>query len=252
MTGRTFDAARASLRSWLRSLLAKRNQTPYRRTRRLFLEELEDRVTPSTVSWTGGGDGVSWSDARNWTNPGDPGKLPGSSDDVLINKSGVGKINIGTGAFAVHSLNDTTAALSIASGGSLSLAAVAATSTFGQNVTVQSGASLSVGAGASILFSPWETLTDNGSLSFSSDTVTLGPGTVIAIGNRGLLSASGTSFGGNAGQIIANSGGHFIASNSTFILHAARNETSSNSWKLSVISDANVSACAVGTRSNTS
>ena len=36
------------------------------------------------------------------------------------------------------------------------------------------------------------------------------------------------------------------------ILHAARSETSSNSWKSRVISDANFSAWVVGTRSNTS
>src|SRR6516164_6188099 len=36
------------------------------------------------------------------------------------------------------------------------------------------------------------------------------------------------------------------------ILHAARSETSSNSWKLRVINDASFSACVVDTRSNTS
>ena len=39
---------------------------------------------------------------------------------------------------------------------------------------------------------------------------------------------------------------------SMIILHAARNETSSNSWKLSVMSDASLAACVVGTPSNTS
>lgn len=41
------------------------------------------------------------------------------------------------------------------------------------------------------------------------------------------------------------------SSSPEFILHAARNETSSNSWKLSVISDTSFSACVVRTRSNT-
>jgi hypothetical protein len=36
------------------------------------------------------------------------------------------------------------------------------------------------------------------------------------------------------------------------MLHAARSETSSNSWKLSVISDASLSAWVDGTRSNAS
>ena len=94
-------------------------------------------------------------------------------DDVTINKSGVGTITVGAGSYAVGSLNDTTAGLSIASGGSLSIAGAVA-STFGQNVTVQSGGTLAVGAGASVATRSGNvTLTDNGTSSFASgDAVT--------------------------------------------------------------------------------
>src|SRR6516165_7493133 len=118
----------------------RRRKFPYIR---LGFEVLEDRVVPASYSWTGGAGTLNWADAGNWSN----NVVPGSGDDVTINKAGVDTIAI-TGAQSVRSLNDTTAALSIASGGSLSLASVAATSTFGQNVTVQSGGSLSVGSGA--------------------------------------------------------------------------------------------------------
>jgi hypothetical protein len=47
-------------------------------------------------------------------------------------------------------------------------------------------------------------------------------------------------------------GKKLVMAPSEFILRAARNEPSSNSWRLSVISGANFSACVVGTRPNTS
>ena len=43
-------------------------------------ELLEARFLLSTVSWDGGGDGVSWNDPRNWSND----SLPTASDDVVI------------------------------------------------------------------------------------------------------------------------------------------------------------------------
>src|SRR5947209_7543828 len=92
------------------------------------------RARPARPTECGGIAGtLSWSDINNWSN----NAVPTSNDDVTISKAGVGTITIGTGTYPVRSLNDTTAPLSIAPGGSLSLAAVAVTSTFGQNVTVQ-------------------------------------------------------------------------------------------------------------------
>ncbi len=109
---------------------------------RLGLEELESRLAPSAVSWTGAAGDLNWGTAANWS----PVGVPASTDDVTISVAVTGTINISSASDAVRSLNDTTAALSIASGGTLSLAAVAATSTFGQNTTIQSGGALTVGA----------------------------------------------------------------------------------------------------------
>ena len=174
------------IRSWFRGwrfcdslFRAKRPRQPDRRGPRyvqLHLEQLENRLAPAAVSWTGSAGTLNWSDANNWSND----AVPGSADDVTISKSGVGTITIGSGSYAVHSLNDTTAVLSIASSGTLSLVAVAATSTFDQNVTVQSGGTLTVGAGASVQINSSGnssvTITDNGILSFgNNDTATSPP-----------------------------------------------------------------------------
>ncbi len=143
---------------------------------------------------------------------------------MTISKAGVGTILISGGSYGVHSLNDTTASLSIASGASLSLAAIAQTSTFGQSLTVQSGGTLTVGAGAGVTIGENVTLTDNGTLSFASgDTVSLiasgsGP-TEIVVGSGGLLTASATAFSTNVsgyGYLVVTGGGHLTASNSTF------------------------------------
>ncbi len=188
---------------------------------RLGFEMLEDRIVPASYSWTGGAGTLNWADAGNWSGT----VVPGSGDDVTINKSGVGTIAI-TGAQSVRTLNDTTAALSIASGGSLSLAAVAASSTFGQNVTVQSGGALSVGAGASVLLQPNVTLTDSGTMTMASgDTLSLSsnyPGGTQLVVNGTLslsgdtVNAPGQGYGGVA--LTVNSGGELTASNTTFSL----------------------------------
>src|ERR1700722_20884149 len=82
------------------------------------LEELEHRVVPAAISWTGSAGTLNWGTAGNWST----NTVPTSSDNVTINLAGVGTINIASGNYSVATLNDTTAALSIASGGTLSFA----------------------------------------------------------------------------------------------------------------------------------
>jgi hypothetical protein len=79
----------------------------------------EDRLVPAAVSWTGGAGTLNWGDAMNWSS----GTVPGSGSDVTISISVSGTINLGAHAYAVRSLNDTSASLAIATGGSRSLAA---------------------------------------------------------------------------------------------------------------------------------
>lgn len=221
MMRKRLNAATTQLRLWMRNLSAKPNRTPYRRRTRLFLERLENRCTPTNVSWNGGAGTLNWGDQNNWST----GAVPGINDDVTISIAVSGPINIGANAYSVRSLNDTTAQLSIASGGSLSLAAVAANSIFGQNVTVQAGGALTIGAGASVLLDPGQTLAVDGSMTLATgDTLSLSSnyagGTQVVV--NGTLTATGTTFnqpgGGYFTSLTVNSGGELIASGSTFTL----------------------------------
>jgi hypothetical protein len=160
-----------SWRQWIKQCVIALNRPragltrKRRRTRvRPSLEWLEDRLAPAAVSWTGNAGDLNWGTAGNWSN----NAVPTSADDVTINISVAGTINIGAASYA-RTLSDTTASVAITSGGSLTLSPVAATSTFAQNVTVQSGGTLTVGAGATLQIVPAAyqtvTLTDDGTLT---------------------------------------------------------------------------------------
>src|SRR5579883_2206979 len=195
---------------------------PARSSRRFFLEELENRLVPSAVSWTGTAGDLSWNDSGNWNT----NKVPTSADDVTINISVPGTISI-TGASFARSINDSTAALSIASGGSLTLTAVPAATTFGDGLTVASGGTLAVGAGATVNIGGGQTLTDNGTVTFASgDALAFDYAYNVAeqltVGSGGLLTATGTSFyaasfaNGNTSNITVAFGGHLQANTCTF------------------------------------
>jgi hypothetical protein len=78
------------------------------------LEALEDRTLPATVLWANpnGGD---WATASNWST----GRLPGVSDDVVIDVPGNVSVTHAAGADAIHSL--TSQKTIVLSGGTLSL-----------------------------------------------------------------------------------------------------------------------------------
>jgi hypothetical protein len=188
----------------------------------LLLEELENRVVPASVSWTGNAGTLNWGDADNWSND----AVPTSSDNVSIGLAGVGTINVGPENYSVATLNDTTAALSIASGGTLTISSNATTSTLGQNATVQSGGELAVGAGVTLAIAANTTLTDNGTLSFAGgDIVNLtyaaNDTTEIVVASGGSLSALNTTFNNqtptsNTADLIVDNGGQISAGSCTF------------------------------------
>src|SRR4051794_25919529 len=72
----------------------------FRGVARRVVERLEDRVLLSAVSFTGGGDGTSWTDPKNWAT----GAVPGPADDVTINLPGH-SVAISDGVQSVRSLN---------------------------------------------------------------------------------------------------------------------------------------------------
>jgi hypothetical protein len=78
------------LRQWIKSCMRKlggdrpRLRKTCREARRFQVEQLEDRVTPASISWTGGAGTLNWGDAGNWSTA----TVPTSSDDVTISKAG--------------------------------------------------------------------------------------------------------------------------------------------------------------------
>src|SRR5262245_48117015 len=93
------------LRTLLPTWLAPRpKRRSLRRSAPLHLTSLEDRTTPAAVFWDGGGDGVNWTSALNWSTD----ALPGPADDVTIN-AGATTVIIGSGTQSIHSLQSSSA-----------------------------------------------------------------------------------------------------------------------------------------------
>ncbi len=129
----------------------KRHVTNRRRARlgrtpflALGIERLEPRHMLSAVSWTGLGDGVSWSDPKNWSTD----ALPGAGDDVTINPTVAPNTTLtithASGADTINSLNSPNSQVNLnLSGGSL---VTSANSTIAGSIT--NSASLEVAGGS--------------------------------------------------------------------------------------------------------
>ncbi len=159
----------------------RRSRPPSRKraaTFRPWLELLEDRAVPVTITWTGAADGTNWQTAGNW----DLGRVPGAvaNDDVVIpDVTATSLITYSTGSTALRSLTSQEAV--VLSGGSLSIGASGAT--FQSNFTVSGGTltfdSMTVdGSG---------TLTIAGTLTLTRSTVK------VPLVNQGMLVVQGTS-----------------------------------------------------------
>ncbi len=114
------------------------------RFHKLAFEPLESRTLLSNISWTGQGDGKSWTAAGNWSG----NAVPGSNDDVTISLVSNPTIRIESGAQSVHSVTSTDP-LSI-SGGSL---AVAANSSLSGGLTMTGGSLTAAGSGVTFTIS---------------------------------------------------------------------------------------------------
>jgi hypothetical protein len=191
------------LRTWARTILHSRDARPRPRgPGRPRLEWLEDRLTPDAVSWTGGGDGVNWGDARNWSTA---TRLPGPADDVTIDAPGTVILHA-SGSDSVHSLNSENAI--VLSGGSLALAADSAV----DNTLVLNGGTLTAGGPLSINALEQTSGTLNG-----AGTVTIqtqwdwGGGTQSGSGHTALLGSANLGSGssstpGLSGRVVDNDG----------------------------------------------
>ncbi len=118
-----------------------RTGRPRQRAVHLTLDSLEPRTLLSNVSWSGQGDGTTWTDASNWSDD----AVPGPSDNVTISKTGNPTIAIASGTQSVNSISSTDP-ISI-SGGSLS---VAANSTLSGGLTMTGGSLTAGGSGVSL------------------------------------------------------------------------------------------------------
>lgn len=67
------------------------------------IEQLERRSLLAAISWDGGGDGVSWNSANNWSG----NALPGVNDDVTINIGANPNITLTGDAASIRSLNSS-------------------------------------------------------------------------------------------------------------------------------------------------
>ena len=201
-----------------------------RRSTVLLVDHLEARTLLSNVSWTGSGDGKSWTDPSNWSDD----AVPAASDNVTINLSSNPTIQITTGNQAVQSVTSTDP-ISI-SGGSL---AVTANSTLSGGLTM-TGGSLTA-SGSSVTLSVTGTTTVSGASLTAESGATLSLPQLTSYSNpagssSNVLEATGTgstlnlpaltSLGTlqNWLYIQANQGGHTLlpaldalASNSSYL-----------------------------------
>ena len=148
----------------MRQLVAgfRRSGRPRHRAVHLAVDSLESRTLLSNVSWTGKGDGTSWTDASNWSDD----AVPGPSDNVTISKSGNPTIAITSGTQSVNSISSTDP-ISI-SGGSLS---VAANSTMSGGLTMTGGSLTASGSGVSLTVTG--TTTDSGGSLYAESGASL-------------------------------------------------------------------------------
>ena len=136
-----------------------------------ILEPLEARIAPAAVFWDGGGDGINWTNAGNWSN----NAVPTAADDVTINPGGAIAVSLSSGAQVIASLSmpgDDALALS---GGSLTISGASVIHNF----------SLSGG----VLFASSATSLE-GNASFSGNG-TLGGTAVVTIPTGSTLNVAG-------------------------------------------------------------
>jgi hypothetical protein len=142
----------ASTRRSIRARALTKRKTSFHPT----LEGLESRLVLSTITWSGAGDGTTFSSGANWNG----GVAPGSGDDAQIAISGFNDIQLPAGGVTLHSLSVTTS-------DTLDLSAGTLTTTTG--LSLSGGAILNV-SGGSIA----------GSSSLSSSTLNFSGGSISA------------------------------------------------------------------------
>jgi hypothetical protein len=155
---------------------------------KLGVERLEDRVVPSTDTWTSAAGG-SWNTPGNWSNG-----VPQAGDSVVINQPGNITVTL-NGSTTVSSLSLTGDTLNI-TGGTLTLNADSSLNS--GSTLLLGGGSLAVGSGASLTSGGAITVQPGSQLSVAGAfTQNSGASLTLAAGSLG--TGVGTNLLGNAG-----------------------------------------------------
>ena len=68
-------------KSWIKTLINQKRVRLVRRAgSRLGVEQLESRLAPANITWTGGAGTLNWTDTKNWSTQ----TVPGLTDDATI------------------------------------------------------------------------------------------------------------------------------------------------------------------------
>jgi hypothetical protein len=180
---------------------------------------LEDRCTPTAVTWDGGAGTLNWGDANNWS----PDGVPGAADDVTVNAAGAVTVTFSGGASTIKSLQ-LAASLTVSGGnfvvtnGLTMNAGVSLTGTGpGVGVTVSGssnidGANLSAASGAKVALPG---LTSFNGLAANSTFLCNGTGSELDL--SALTSATAPTWTYSYLQLKALNGGHMKLNSLTSI-----------------------------------
>ena len=165
----------------------------------------------ATVQWTGGGDGTSWSDARNWST----GLVPGTADSVSIAAAaGDPAIAIGSAAGVVKIASLSTARpITISSGATLQ----AGTIDMSRNVTLAGGTiqggTMTATNGAVIAVSADNTVGNLVGVTVNGDVMVTGANAVLRVSNG--LTLNGTMHVAGASTQVRSLGDQTFAGSGT-------------------------------------
>ncbi len=174
------------------------------RGRMLFFDRLEERLALSAVSWTGSGDGTSWSDKDNWSGH----AVPTSADDVTINVASNPTIVVSAGQAARSlQLSDT---LAINAGGTLAITATSQIAAAGK-LTLGGGTLTVTGA----------VLTNLGTVAVTADSTINSSGAVGSLDNKGTVSHQAGVLHMTSGFTLKNEGTYNFTADGTSVASLA-------------------------------
>jgi hypothetical protein len=230
--------------TWLRSNATPRTRRPVSRSKsarerrgKPWLEVLEDRTVLSTVTWTGAGGHDSngstffdWDNASNWKDDNGNVRLPGATDDAVINTTGITvqhivtrtdtvntltsniPIQVFTGILSFVNASTISASLTLSGGritGAGNLTVSGAISWTGGNMegaghtVANGGMTLGTGGSSAKVLDSGRTVDNNGTATWTGGDVTMNNGSTWNNNSGGTLDAqSDNKFTTTAGTAL--------------------------------------------------